>query len=140
MAETIINGQTCLEKRGMEERHDEIVRSDYSIEDQYGPTHSDAISNGDPQGKGTNHGAHSHWLPNCQGPIGRINYSNFDTQNRTVACTISKVVLVYLGRKQSLARSLYNMENAYGPTAVDTTLNVQDGQYFVGQQIGQRVK
>ena len=52
---TIINGVTCLENRGMEERHVEIARNDYNIEDQYGPTHPDAISDGDPQGKGTGH-------------------------------------------------------------------------------------
>lgn len=32
MATTVQNGQTCLEKRGMEERHEEITRSDYNIE------------------------------------------------------------------------------------------------------------
>ena len=48
MASTVENGQTCLEKRGMEERHEEITRSDYNIENQYGPTHPDAISDGDP--------------------------------------------------------------------------------------------
>ena len=32
MANTVQNGQTCLEKRGMEERHVEITRSDYNIE------------------------------------------------------------------------------------------------------------
>ena len=34
MANTVQNGQTCLEKRGMEERHVEITRSDYNIENQ----------------------------------------------------------------------------------------------------------
>ena len=29
---TYSNGQTCLEKRGMDERHIEIARSDYNIE------------------------------------------------------------------------------------------------------------
>lgn len=35
MANTVQNGQTCLEKRGMEERHQEITRSDYNIENRY---------------------------------------------------------------------------------------------------------
>ena len=52
------NGQTCLEKRGMTERHEEIARSDYNIENQYSATHKDAISDGDTKGKGTNHGGH----------------------------------------------------------------------------------
>jgi hypothetical protein len=33
---------------------------------------------------------------------------------------------------------MYNKEIPYGPTLVNTTENVNDGQYFVGQQIGQR--
>ena len=49
MAITVQNGQTCLEKRGMDERHNEITRSDYNIENQYGPTHKDALSDGDVQ-------------------------------------------------------------------------------------------
>ena len=77
MANTVQNGQTCLEKRGMEERHEEIVRSDYNITNQYGPTHQDALSDGDAQGKGTGHGGHTHFLPNCQLPTTQINYSNF---------------------------------------------------------------
>lgn len=47
--------QSCLEKRGIEERNNEIVRSDYNIEDQYGSTHKNAISDGDVKGKGTGH-------------------------------------------------------------------------------------
>ena len=43
-------------KRGIEERNNEIVRSDYNIEDQYGSTHKNALSDGDPLGKGTMHG------------------------------------------------------------------------------------
>ena len=42
--------QSCLEKRGMEERHTEINRSDYNINDQYSATHPDALSDGDIQG------------------------------------------------------------------------------------------
>ena len=55
--------QSCLEKRGIEERSVEIVRSDYNIENQYGPSHPDALSNGDVNGKGTSHGGHTHYLP-----------------------------------------------------------------------------
>ena len=39
------------------------------------------------------------------------------------------------GRKKALASSLYNKENSYGSTSVDTTANVNDGQYFFGQNI-----
>jgi hypothetical protein len=33
---------------------------------------------------------------------------------------------------------MYNKEVQYGPTLVDTSANVADGQYYVGQEIGQK--
>ena len=120
--------QTCLEKRGIDARHEQIVRSDYNIEDQYGPTHKDAISDGDPQGKGTNHGGHTHFLPDCNQPTTTINYSNFDTFNGGGEYDIKGRNGIG-GRERALASSLYNNENSYGPTSVDTSANVNDGQY-----------
>jgi len=137
MASTVENGQTCLEKRGMEERHQEITRSDYNIEDQYGPTHKDAISDGDAQGKGTGHGGHTHFLPDCTKPINMINYSNFDSENGGGYYDIEGRNGIS-GRKRALATSLYNKETEYGPKLVDTSKNVADGQYYFGQQIGQK--
>ena len=140
MANTVQNGQTCLEKRGMEERHQEITRSDYNIENQYSATHSDALSNGDPQGKGAGHGGHTHFLPDCTKPTNQINYSNFATspedqiggqydiegyQNRP-------------GRKEQMARSIYTYQEQYGANLVNTEQNQQEGQYVMGQQIGQK--
>jgi len=137
MASTVQNGQTCLEKRGMEERHEEITRSDYNIENQYGPTHPDAISDGDPQGKGTGHGGHTHFLPDCTKPTTTINYSNFDSENGGGYYDI-KGRNGISGRERSLAISLYNKEIQYGANLVDTSANVADGQYYFGQQIGQK--
>ena len=45
--------QSCLEKRSIDEREREIVRSDYNTNDRYSVTHKDALANGDAQGKGT---------------------------------------------------------------------------------------
>ena len=136
MAEiTIKNGQTCLEARGIAERHEEIVRSDYNIENQYGATHKDAVSDGDNKGKGTLHGGHSHYLPDCTKPTNAIIYSNFDTENGG-DCYDIKGRNGIGGRERALASSMYNKEAMYGANLVDTTLNQQDGQYFVGQKIG----
>ena len=137
MASTVENGQTCLEKRGMEERHQEITRSDYNIEDQYGPTHKDAISDGDAQGKGTGHGGHTHFLPDCTKPTNMINYSNFDSENGGGYYDIEGRNGIS-GRKRAMATSLYNKDIEYGPKLVDTSANVADGQYYFGQQIGQK--
>jgi hypothetical protein len=121
----------------MEERHQEITRSDYNIENQYSVTHPDAISDGDAQGKGTGHGGHTHFLPDCTKPTTTIDYSNFDTENGGGYYDIEGRNGIS-GRKRAMATSLYNKEEQYGPTMVDTSANVADGQYYFGQQIGQK--
>ena len=139
MANTLQNGQTCLEKRGMDERHNEIVRSDYNIENQYSATHPDALSDGDVQGKGAGHGGHSFYLPDCTKPTGQIDYSNFATSpDMQIGGKYDIEGRGDIpGRKVQMARSMYTYQEPYGPTLVNTTQNVNDGQYFVGQQIGQ---
>lgn len=123
--------QSCLEKRGMEERHTEIVRSDYNIEDQYSSTHSDAISNGDPQGKGTGHGGHTHFLPDCNKPSSMIDYSNFDTKQGGGQYDIEGRNGIG-GRNWSMAVSMYNHETPYSAALVETDQNVADHQYQIG--------
>lgn len=132
MANTIIQGQTCLEKRGIEERHNEITRSDYNIENQYGPTHSDALSNGDPQGKGVG-GSHTHFLPDCTKPTGMIDYSNFSTSPEDQIGGLYDIEGRgdIPGRKTQMARSMYNYTAPYGAKLVNTELNVNEGQYIM---------
>lgn len=122
--------QSCLEKKAIEERHNEIVRSDYNIENQYSSTHKDAISDGDAQGKGTGHGGHTHYLPDCNKPSTTIDYSNFDTTNGGGLYDIEGRNDVG-GRKRAIASSLYNSENQYSANLVNTEINVNDGQYQV---------
>lgn len=119
--------QTCIEKRSIEERNKEIVRSDYNKENQYNAAHKDALATGDAQGKGTGHGGHTHSLPNCDGQLNVISYSNFDTQISSNAGNKSDND----ARNRALARSLYNNENVYSAKLVDTTENVREGQYRV---------
>jgi hypothetical protein len=127
---TIIDGQTCLEQRGMEERHVEIARSDYNIEDQYSAAHKDALSDGDPQGKGTGHGGHTSYLPDCTKPVGQINYSNFDTANGGGYYDIHGRNEIS-GRLRAMAASIYNEENQYGLDLINTEANIADGQTYV---------
>jgi len=129
---TYENGQSCLEKRGIEERSEEIVRSDYNQENPYGPTHPDALSDGDAQGKGTGHGGHTAWTPDCTKPTSTIDYSNFDTENGGGLYDIKGRNDIG-GREKSLARSVYNKENQYGANLVNTSENIAQGQYYVGQ-------
>lgn len=119
--------QSCLEKRSMDERHEEIVRSDYNQYNQYSGTHPDALATGDAQGKGTGHGGHSFWLPNCNGTLGVFNYSNFDTDPDSGAGNDADNE----ARSTAMARSLYNPTYQYSARLVDTSANVLEGQYRV---------
>lgn len=120
--------QSCLEKRGIEERSVEIVRSDYNIENQYGPSHPDALSNGDVNGKGTGHGGHTHYLPDCNKPTSTIDYSNFDTLNGGGLYDIEGRNDVG-GRKKAINSSLYNNERQYSANLINTEINLRQGQY-----------
>lgn len=119
--------QTCLEKKGIEARHETLIRNDYNSSDEYSAQHKDALSDGDPLGKGTGHGGHGHWLPDCSKGQTMIDYSNFDTENGGGLYDIE-------GRNGKGGRnwlkniSLYNENDQYGPNSVDTTANQLDGQ------------
>lgn len=120
--------QSCMEYESMNARHTQEARSDYQRNNQYSALHKDAKSDGDIFGKGTGHGGHGHWLPNCKGTIGVINYSNFDTAITSGAgnCDDNRA------REISLARSVYNDNNVYSSLLVNTSANVREGQYVMG--------
>ncbi len=109
----------------MGERHEEIARNDYNSIDQYNKNHPDALSNGDAQGKGSGHQGHTHWLPNCNGELGVIDYRNFDTDIESNIGNCNDVAM----RMRSLARSLYNHNTVYGETLIDRSNNIAEGQY-----------
>lgn len=115
--------QSCLEKRGIDERNVEIVRNDYQSTDEYNSMHKNALSDGDEKGKGTGSGGHLHWLPDCSKPTTTINYSNFDTENGGGSVDVQT-------RTESLVRSMYNKEYMYGANLVDTDINRNLGQYY----------
>lgn len=120
--------RSCLEKVSMDERHEEIVRNEYNSDNEYSASHQNAlnIDNGDDQrGKGTGSAGHSHWLPDCSGQLGIINYSNFDTD-----CFIPRSNRDDNdARTKALARSLYNADTQYSANLIDTSQNVAEGQY-----------
>jgi hypothetical protein len=116
--------QSCLEKVSMDARHTQESKSDYQRNNQYSATHPDALASSG-NGKGTGHGGHTHWLPNCRGTIGLINYSNFDTAISSGAGNDCDNA----ARDKSLARSLYNDTNEYSLRLVNTSRNVNEGQF-----------
>lgn len=119
--------QSCLEIRSIDERHEELVRNDYTRDNEYSATHEDALATGDSKGKGTGHGGHTFWLPNCNGTLNYFNYSNFDTNPESGAGNDADNE----ARDTALARSLYNYSNQYSERTVDTSANVLEGQYRV---------
>lgn len=120
--------QTCLERRGIPARASALTRNDYSRHEEYSETHPDALSNGDPQGKGTGQG-HTHSVPNCNLVGAGINYSNFNTDGGGGQYDIEGRNEVG-GRNRLMTISIYNKENEYGQS-LDTSLNVADGQIVV---------
>lgn len=137
---TLENGQTCLEKQGMGARQEQTVRSDYNKTNEYSAIHPDALSDGDSKGRGSGSGGHSAWLPKCDGTVSNgINYSNFDTNPEDQIGNSYDINgrNDIPGREGQMARSLYNYRQPYGANVVNTSQNVNDGQYYVGQQIGQ---
>lgn len=118
---------TCLENVSRQERKEEIVRNEFSRDDQYSATHEAALSGGK-LGRGTGNGrGHTHWLPNCKGTLGTFNFSNFDTNPKDhIGTDVDNAT-----RETAMVRSLYNYENQYSARIVDTSLNVREGQYRV---------
>lgn len=114
--------QSCLEKRGIEEREQEINKLHYQANDPYSATHKDALSTGDPNGKGTGHGGHTHVLPNCDLPNGLKNYSQFDTFKGGGSLDIA-------AREAQTNISMYNVNSEYSALMVETHQNVSQGQF-----------
>lgn len=120
--------RTCLEVLSMDERHVEIVRNEYNRDNIYDANHPNALNidhGNDKRGKGTGSSGHSHWLPDCSGTIGVINYSNFDTDIASNAGNIDD----NNARLTAMSRSLYHPDNQYSADIIDTSMNVAEGQY-----------
>lgn len=122
--------QSCLEKKAIENRQTELVRNDYHRDEEYSSLHKDALSDGDAQGKGTGHGGHGFWLPDCSRGQTEINYSNFDTENGGGKYDIEGRNGVG-GRNFLTTICLYNKNNPYGANSIDTSANIADGQIVI---------
>jgi hypothetical protein len=120
--------QSKLEKIGIEERKNEILKSDYDLETQYSSTHEDALSTNDPKGKGTGHGGHTHFLPDQTKASTTIDYSNFDTENGGGSYDIEGRNNVG-GRNRLTAYSIYSKEHQYGAHLIDSEENLRQGQF-----------
>jgi hypothetical protein len=126
--------QSNLEKRGIEERQKEIVRSDYNKIDAYSDSHVDALSNPEdknkPLGKGTGDGGHSAYVPNSAKSSTAYNYNSLNTAEGGGSYDIHGRN-EQSGRNRLMAINIYSKDNAYGPNSIDTSENLDEGQYVV---------
>ena len=113
--------QSYLEINGIEARDNNMVKNDYVTKNEYSELHSDAISNGDPLGKGTLIGGHTHSTPDMSKPS-VISYANFDTTQGGGLYDIEGKGGIG-GRNFLKNISKYNAEHQYGPNSIDTSAN-----------------
>lgn len=130
------NKQSNLEKKGIEQRQIELVRSDYNKNEgfKYGPEHVDAISDPNDEtkalGKGTGSSGHEAYVPDASKSPYSYNYSSLDTSAGGGAYDIHGRN-DQGGRNRLLKINIYNKDNAYGPNSVDTSANINEGQYVI---------
>lgn len=128
------NKQSTLEKRAIEKRQIELVRSDYNKANEYSDSHEDALSDPEDEtkvfGKGTGNGGHQAYVPDPSKPSTLINYSSLNTTEGGGAYDIHGRN-GQGGRNRLLQINLYDKENTYGPDSVDTSANINDGQYVI---------
>lgn len=124
--------QSALEAKGMEERQVELVRSDYNKINRYSESHEDALSHPDDPnkvlGKGTNSGGHGHYAPNSSQK--GYNYSNLNTTEGGGYYDIHGRN-DQGGRDRLLKINIYGKDNPYGHGSVDTSANIDEGQYVI---------
>lgn len=130
--------QTRLEQEGIDKRN-ETMRGNvfYSVkeaEKNYSDKHDTARTHDDDKhilGKGTGHGGHTYVVPGESKSKTMINKSNFDTENGGGAYDIHGRNNVG-GRNFLKKISKYGPDKQYGIGSIDTSANIEEGQYRIG--------
>ena len=121
--------QSRLESEAIDKRHELEVISDYQKNtNEYSEQHQDALSNGDPQGKGT--GVSMGYSVPGQTTNKGINYANIATNSGGGLYDIEGRNGIG-GRRYLETINMYNAEQSYGIDSADTSKNVADGQFIV---------
>ena len=113
--------QTYLEQVAVDARNESSIKNDYNSKDVYSSLHPDSLSIGNPLGKGTGRGGHTHSVPHVK-ETKSISYDNFDTTNGGGLYDIEGYRGVG-GRNFLENISNYNSENEYGLHMIDTSGN-----------------
>lgn len=124
--------QTRLEAESLQIRKETSIKNDYNSKTElYNENHDSAKTHNDelhPLGKGTGHGGHTHTKPNRNASKTMIDRSQFDTNNGGGSYDIYGMNNAG-GRIRSQMINLYGPENQYNEDSIDTSKNIEDGQW-----------
>lgn len=124
--------QTNLEKKALENRPKQIIRNDYNNTDEYSSKHPDALSDGDPQGKGSGNGGHTHRLPDYSKDQHSYDYSEIDTDSSNIGGQYDIEGRNGVGGRNFLKTiSLYSSEKPYDPANINCDDNISEGQIVI---------
>ena len=126
--------QSRLEQEALNSRKEALLKNDfvkgsdeYSIDSEDAKTHEDEKH---PHGKGTSHGGHTHTVPNAKKSKVAIDRSQIDTENG--GGSYDKFGRNNMsGRYRLQSINIYGPENEYGVNSIDTSKNIEDGQFVV---------
>lgn len=121
--------QSRLEAEAIETRKEHLVKNDYQkLVNEYSETHPDALSDGDPLGKGTGNDI-TYSLPDAT--KSKHQYTrNVDTANGGGQYDIEGRN-GRGGRKRASVVNIYSSVAPYGEDSVDTSKNIEEGQYVI---------
>ena len=134
--------QSRLEQEGLELRKETLLNLNYTEgeDTEYSANHKDALSTGDPNGKGSGQAMGYTTVSEARKKTRKdgIRYSNVVTREND-SHTIGGdydingygALRGKSGRKANELRNYYSPENEYGLNSVDTTQNVLDGQIVI---------
>ena len=121
--------QSRIESEALDKRHElEVISTYQKNTNEYNEQHKDALSTGDPQGKGT--GVSMGYSVPGQTTNKGINYSNIATNSGGGLYDIEGRNGIG-GRMYLETINMYNAEKSYGIDSVDTSKNVAEGQFIV---------
>lgn len=123
--------QSRLESEAIQHRDVLLVKNDYmkGSEQEYNEEHKDARADGDPLGKGTGNPLGTAPRPGTTDNKA-ISYANVNTKDAGGQYDVEGRNGVG-GRERLVAMNLYGPDSSYGLDSVDTTKNVEAGQYVV---------
>ena len=131
--------QSNLEIKGREEREQEIVKSDYKkgengdFSTEYSEGHIDAKSDSSDAskilGKGTGKASHQAYIPDPSAKGYR--YDSINTRLEAGGAYDIHGRNNDGGRNRLVKINLYSSENEYSANSIDTSANINDGQYVI---------